>query len=123
MPKAFYHEQSVTVDGETLRLVINFRALDAIEGVLDRSFEDVLTELTRKQPKPRLGTIGPVLWGLLQEHQPTITLDEAASLLFGEAGSTVGLALGKLVEAAFIADDGKERPKNPRKRRGASKPS
>jgi hypothetical protein len=119
MPKAFYCEQPVTVGDETLRLVLNFRAIDAIEGLTDRSFNEVLTELQKIDAK--LGLVGKVLWGLLREHHPEVTIDQAASLMFGQTGETVGMAIGKLISAALPR--GEAKGKNPPKRRGASKPS
>lgn len=123
MPKAFYHEQSVEVDGEKLQLVINFQALDAIEGLLDCSFNDVLAEFQAGNPK--LGLVGRVLWGLLREQHPDITLDETASLMFGDTGEVMGLAVSNLLDAALPAAKKKPEAKdeNPPKRRGASSPS
>lgn len=121
--KAFYNEEAVQVDGETYRLVINFRAIDATESLLGGvPFNDVLEELS--SGKQRLGVIGKVLWGMLREHHPDVTLDQAASLMFGETGVAAGMAVHKLLEAAFpVAEPGKPKGKNPPKRRGASKPS
>lgn len=123
MPKPFYHEQAVVVDGETLRLVINFRALDATESLLDRPFNEVVDELNGGAPK--LSLVGKVLWGLLRDQHPEITLDQTASLMFGETGVMVGIAVNALLEAAFATADptAKAKGKNPPKRRGASKPS
>lgn len=122
MLKPFYHEQAVTIDGETLRLVINFAAIDATEHLLGKPFPAVLEAFS--QPVQPLGVLGKVVWGLLREHHPEVSLDQAASLLFGENGLRVGAAVSLLLNAAFpAAEEGKAKAKNPRKPRGASKPS
>lgn len=114
--KPFYNEEAVTVDGEAYRLVINFGAIDAIESITGRSFNVILEELAAEDQK--LGLVGKVLWGLLREHHADLTLDHAASLMFGETGITFGLAVHKLLEAAFPPAQ-EAKVKNPRKRRGA----
>lgn len=120
MPKPFYHEQAVVIDGEALRLVINFRALDAIETLTGQDFDTSLVEL--QSGKARTGLICKVVWGLLREHHPEMTIDQATSLVFGEIGVTVGVALQSLLEAAFpVAEEAKG--ENPPKRRGASSAS
>ena len=120
--KPFYNEQAVTVDGEAYRLVINFRTIDAIETLLGEPFDTVIHELG--QERQHLGLVGKVLWGLLREHHPEITLDQTASLMFGDTGVAVGMAVRRLLEAAFpTGEPQKEKGKNPPKPRGASKPS
>lgn len=115
--KPFYCEQSVKVGDEAYRLVVNWAMIDATESLLGRPFDEVLTELLTPVPAPRMGTIGRVLWGLLREHHPEITLEEAAGLMFGETGETIGIAIGKLMMDAFPTQE--EKGKNPRKPRGA----
>lgn len=120
--KPFYNEESVVVGEDNYRLVLDFRALDAIEGVTGNSFNTTLEEITGDAPK--LGTIGRVLWGLLREHHSEITLDQAASLMFGDSGLLIGIAVQNLLEAAFnSAPTEKAKGKNPPKARGASAPS
>jgi hypothetical protein len=114
----------VVVDGETLRLVINFAALDATESLLHpRNYADILDELGSGAAPKSLEA--KVVWGLLREHHPALGLDEATSLIFGETGIMVGVAVSKLLEAAFPEADpkAKAKGKNPPKRRGASKTS
>jgi hypothetical protein len=118
VPKPFYNEVTMKAEGETFRLVINFRALDAIETLLDRPFDTVLEELSSGNQK--LGLVGKVLWGLLREHHAEMTLDETASLMFGETGQAAGLAVHQLLNAAFPTGE-KAKGKNPPRRRGASK--
>ena len=123
MLQAFYNEEAVTVGGDTYRLVINFRAIDATESLLGRSYNTILGEIT--SPDAPLSLVGKVLWGMLREHHPDVSLDQTASLLFGETGIKVGMAVSKLLNAAFSeAEDKPEaKGKNPRKPRGASKVS
>lgn len=120
MPKPFYNEQSVVIDGETIRLVIDFRAIDATEQLLEMGYDLILEEI-QKSGSP-LGFQAKVLWGLLREHHPEMTFDEIMPMLLGENAVTVGLALTALFEAAFPVAE-KERGQNPPKPRGASKPS
>lgn len=121
---AFHHEQAVKVGGDTLRLVLNFGSIDAIEGLVGRGFDTILPELVGSDARPPLGLQGRVVWGLLREHHPEISLDQAATLLFGEASMSVGIAMGALINAAFSpADPTKAKPANPRKPRGASRSS
>lgn len=122
-PKPFYHEQSVTIDGATYRLVINFLAIDATESVLGgRAYPDILDDLLAGKS---VGVQARVVWGLLREHHPELTLEEAAALTIGAAGDTIGLAIGELILAAFpalvVGEEAKG--KNPPKPRGASRSS
>lgn len=120
MPKPFYNEQAVVIDGETVRLVIDYFAMDATEQLLGISYDRILDEI--QKPGVPLGFQGKVLWGLLRKHHPEISWDEIASLLVYKNGIPFGLALTKLYEAAFpLAET--EKGKNPPKPRGASKPS
>lgn len=119
--KAFHCEEALSVEGELLRLTLNFKAIDAIESLLGEPFSAVIDELNKREQ--RLGVVGKVLWGLLREHHPEMTLDQAASLMFGGTGLLVGSAVTRLLESAFPAGDPKAKGKNPPKRRGASKTS
>ena len=120
MPAPFYHEQLVEIGGEKITLAINFKAIDATEQLSGRDYDSILTELQSRDC--RTGTMGRAVWGLLREHHPEITIDETLSLLAGqENGAKVGFALSQLLQAAFPSAEAKG--KNPRKPRGASKPS
>jgi hypothetical protein len=120
MPKPFYHEQLVEVDGEKLLLALNFKAIDATEQLSGRDYDSILEEV--QSADCRAGTMGRAVWGLLREHHPEVTIDETMSLLAGKASAKVGIALRLLLEAAFPAVEKAKAP-NPRKPRGASKPS
>ena len=100
MPKRFYHEQLVEIDGEKITLALNFKAIDATEQLADRDYDDILSELQSKNC--RTGTMGRAVWGLLREHHPEFTLDETLSLMAGqENGTKIGFALHQLLAAAF----------------------
>jgi hypothetical protein len=113
----FYHEGQVEVDGETLHLVCNFRAIDCIEALTGLDMSSVLADL---QGAPTHGLVGKVLWGLLREKHEGTTLDMAAGAAFGPDGPKVGLAMGDIFRRAFnIGEEAKGA--NPPKRRGRSK--
>jgi hypothetical protein len=120
MLKPFYNERTVVVDGEELRLVINFRAIDATEQLIGCGYDKILDDI-QDQNVP-LGLQGKVLWGLLREHHSGLSLDQTATLLFGPPSVAIGMAMIELFNAAFPAAE-KAKGKNPRKPRGVSKPS
>jgi hypothetical protein len=115
--RSFYHEGQVEVEGETLHLVCNFRAIDTIEGVTGLKMSDILGQLI----DPPHALVGKVLWGLLREKHEGVTLDQAAGVGFGEHGAEVGLVMGDVLRRAF--NIGEAKGKNPPKPRGKSKPS
>src|SRR5687768_8166297 len=113
--RSFYHEGQVEVDGETLHLVCNFRAIDAIESLTEQKMTDILPQLV----DPPFALVGKVLWGLLREKHENVTLDEAAGVGFGPDGAKVGLVMGDVLRRAFnIGEEAKD--ENPPKRRGRS---
>jgi hypothetical protein len=116
--RPFYHEGQVEVDGETLHLVCNFRAIDCIESVTGEKMSEILPQLA----DPPFALIGKVLWGLLREKHEGVTLDEAAGVGFGPKGAAVGLVMGDVLRRAFNIGE-EEKGSNPPKRRGASKTS
>jgi hypothetical protein len=115
--RPFYHEGQVEVDGETLHLVCNFRALDVIEGVTGQKMSEILPQLM----DPPHALVGKVLWGLLREKHEGVTLDEAAGVAFGKQGEALGLVMGDVLRRAF--NIGEAKAENPPKRRGKSNPS
>jgi hypothetical protein len=116
--RSFYHEGQVEVEGETLHLVCNFRAIDVIESLTGEKMTDILGQMI----DPPHSLVGKVLWGLLREKHEGVTLDQAAGVGFGPDGAKVGLVMGDVLRRAFnIGEEAKD--KNPPKRRGASKPS
>lgn len=123
MLQPLYNEEAVRVGDHTYRLVINFRTIDATETQLGgRSYESALTELLTGRPST--GLQARVVWGLLREHHPEVTIEEADALARGPSAADIGEAIGKLLHAAFpIVQTPKAKGENPPKRRGQSKPS
>lgn len=116
--RSFYNEQDVTVEGEPLTLVLNFRAIDAIESLTGEKMTDILPQLV----DPPMSLVGKVLWALLREKHEGVTLDQAAGVGFGPDGAKVGVAMAGLLTRGFDLGP-KETGENPPKRRGASKAS
>lgn len=114
----FFHEGQVEVEGETLHLVCNFRAIDCIESVTGEKMTDILPQLA----DPSFSLVGKVLWGLLREKHEGVTLDQAAGVGFGPEGDKVGLVMGDVLRRAFNIGE-EEKDKNPPERRGRSKTS
>lgn len=114
--RPFYHEAQVELDGETLHLVCNFRALDVIESLTGEKMTDILPQLT----DPPHSLAAKVLWGLLREKHEGITLDEAAGVAFNPNGAGVGVVMGDLIRQAFNLGE-IAKAENPPKRRGRSK--
>lgn len=122
MLRPFSDEELVEIGGEKLRLVLNFKAIDVIEGLADQPMPVVLVQFF-SSPSP-MGLQGKVLWALLREAHPEVTLDEAAGVMFSEHANRAGQAVSDLLQRAFnLGEPKKEKGKNPPKPRGASKPS
>jgi hypothetical protein len=118
--RPFYHEGHVTVEGEQLTLVCNFRVIDVVESLTGEKMSDVLTQLD----DPPSALAGKVLWAMLREKHEGVTLDEAAGVMFGPDKDEVGVVVGDIFRRAFnVGEEPKAKGKNPRKRRGASKAS
>lgn len=118
--RSFYHEGQVEVEGETLHLVCNFRAIDVIESITQQKMSEVLPQLI----DPPHALVGKVLWALLREKHEDITLDQAAGVGFGPQGSEIGLVMGDVLRRAFnIGEQPEAKEANPPKRRGRSKTS
>lgn len=119
----FYHEAQATVGDTSLRFVLNFRTIDAIEGLVGSPMPAILPEIVTGSAGFSL--VGKVLWGLLREHHPDVTLDQAAGLMFSDekVAAEIGVAIGDLFRRGFKIGDEKAKEENPRKRRGASKAS
>lgn len=116
--KPFYHEGQVEVEGESLTLVCNFRAIDVIESLTGQTMDEVLPQLAGTS----YSLAGKVLWALLREKHEGVTLDQAAGVAFGADGQKVGLVMGDVLRRAFNIGE-EEKAKNPPKRRGRSKAS
>lgn len=123
---AFYHEEVVKSGDDPLRLVLNFRSLDAIESETGRPFDGILHELTNPEHVPATSLVSRVVWGMLREHHPEVDIDQATTLVNGRTAAAIGLAMGKLFENAFPRADlakPKGRSANPKQPRGASNPT
>jgi hypothetical protein len=117
--RPFYNEEQVQVEGDTLHLVLNFRALDVIESLTGQKMSEILPQLI----DPPHALVGKMLWGLLREKHESVSLDEAAGAAFGPDGAKIGLAMAALVTRAFNLGGDEGKKKNPRKPRGTSKAS
>lgn len=123
--KPFHNDASVEVGDISLRLVIDFHAIDVIEALLGEGMDQVLPRLLA--PNPPHALAGKVLWAMLREHHSEVTLDQVAGILYSpEHGPRVGLVAGDLVRRAFNigdATEGRKGARPPRRSRGASRPS
>lgn len=117
--RSFYHEGQVEVEGETLHLVCNFRAIDVVEALTGEKMSEILPQLT----DPPFALVGKLLFALLREKHEGITLDQAAGVGFGPDGAKVGLVMGDIIRRAFNIGGEEEKGENPPKRRGRSKNS
>lgn len=118
---AFYNEEQVEVGEDKLTLVLDFRSIDVCEGLCGRPMPEIVAEL--RSGRPMLSVAGKVLWAMLRERHEQISLNEAAGLMFGDKAAEIGFKLDALLERAFPLEEAAKKPANPRKRRGASKPS
>lgn len=121
MLAAFYNEAQVTVGDDTLRLVVNMRTIDATEQLVGMDMPSALQILL--SPSPPLALGGKVVWGMLREHHPDVSLDQALGLMFGDTGAAVGVVMGDLLRRSFHLGEEAKDTENPPKRRGASKSS
>jgi hypothetical protein len=121
MISPFYNEAQVPVGEVVLRLVMNMRTIDATEAIVGSTMPGVIGKLLSKDPPMALS--GKVLWGLLRQHHPEVTLDEALGLALGEHQEAIGMAMGDLIRRTFHIGEDAKKDENPPKRRGASKPS
>lgn len=121
--QAFDNEAVVQVGDTRLRLVLNFRAIDATEGLTGLTMPNIVRLMLKGDPPLALGA--KVLWGMLREHHAELTLDEIMQLTFGEHNEAIGVAMGDLWERSGLVQI--ERPEPQKKRavrpRGASKTS
>ena len=116
---AFGDEQQVQVGEETLTLRLDFRAITIMEGSLQSDMPTIVANF--RSGRPQLSVVGQMLWAILREHHPEVTLDQAAGLMFSKEAAKIGFALDALLERSFpLAEDKAEdkKPKNAPKRRG-----
>lgn len=125
MIPTFYHEEVVKVGDDTLRLSLDFLALDAIERETQRPFDGILQELTSGAETPANALSSRVVWGLLRTHHPDIDIGQATWLANSPSNVALGVAIAKLLESAWpraeVPKPGQAKPAHPRKPRGALK--
>lgn len=114
--KPFYHEAEIEVqDGVTLRLVVNFRAIDRLEALLGVGMDEIIAESSCK-----VSMATKVLWGLTREHHSDLSFDQLAQIhLASDRREAVQATLGHLMKTAFnLAGDAEEgeQSRPPRKR-------
>lgn len=121
---AFAPEEQVEAFGETYTLRLDFRAISVIEGALGMDFPVVVSQI--RGGSPQYSLLSRVLWALLREWNPEVTIDQALAIVMdqGKDATKFGLALDALLERAFpIVTEGREKPNPPKPRRGRSKTS
>ena len=121
---AFAPEEQVEAFGETFTLRLDFRAISVIEGALNLQFPAVVAEL--RGGNPPYATLSRVLWALLREHHPEVTIDQCLAIVMdpGKDGGKFGFALDALLERAFpVVTEDRKKPNPPKKRGGRSKTS
>lgn len=121
---AFSVEEQAEAFGETLTLRLDFRAATVIEGALDMDLPIAVAHI--RSGSCSYSVLCQVLWGLLREHHPSVTLDQCLSVVMdkGTDGAKVGFALDALLNRAFplpAKDDDKKKPQ--RKPSGQSRSS
>lgn len=126
MLTAFYDEEVISVGEDTLTLAIDFRAIDIMEHLAGENGITPMTEIVAMlfSDPPPLSVCGKVLYALTRRHHDGLSLDVCAGLMFSEHGNRVAMAMyGLIMRAMNLGEPKKEKGKNPRKPRGASKPS
>lgn len=120
---AFAPEEQIEAFGATYTLRLDFRAISVIEGALDMPLQDVCTHL--RSGNPPVGLLSRVLWAMLREWNPEVTIDQALAIVMDRSndGAKFGLALDALLERAFPITAEDRKPANPPKRNGRSKTS
>jgi hypothetical protein len=93
--RAFKATETVETPDGDYTLSINIEVIDAIEDDFDTDFESAV-ELVGKG---RLGKIARFLRGLLLQHHPNVTLDDAFTLARAH-GTAFNEAMARLLEKA-----------------------
>ena len=118
---AFGHEEQVTVGDLSLTLRLDFGVITIMEGALKVDMPSIVANF--RSGHPQLSVLGQMLWAMLREHHPEVTLDQAAGIMFSDDAGKVGYALDALLERAFpVVTEDRKKP-NPPKRNGRSKSS
>ena len=119
--RAFKATETVTTPEGDYTLSINIDVIDAIEDDFDMDFESAV----KLVGKGRLGKIARFLRGLLLQHHPNVTRDDAFALA-REHGAEFNAAMERLLEKArpdAAEGSGGENPQIAHRGTGASSSS
>jgi len=123
--RPFYNDAEIMFGGQRLKLVIDFRTIDLIEGLVGEPMPAILPRVLSMSPS--YGVTTKFVWAMLRHHHDELTLDEVAGILLNPEDTALATANGVIVEdlikRAFHIEDAptpKAKAKNPRARRGAS---
>lgn len=123
MLKPFYNEAQVRASEDvSLRLVMNFRTIDVLEGLTGQGMDDLLREILVANPAHSL--VGKFIWAMTREHHSDLSLDQIAGFIYSkEYGPTAGAVIGELLQRTFNIGEGEQSSRPPRKSRGKSRAS
>lgn len=118
--RPFYADGLIeTEDGEKLTLVCDFYAIDVVEQISGRNWDDILSELAN----PPKALAVQVLYGLLRKRQDGITLDEAAGLSYDKNAIAIWAVVGDVIRRACNLGEAEEEEAPKKKSGGRSKGS
>lgn len=89
----------MTVGELTYKLCFSVNAICALEGLLDKSVNEIIESL-QDQKKVRLQTLRALVWAALSDNHPEITLIEAGSIAHK---ATTAVSMEKVTEAIALA--------------------
>lgn len=128
MLSAFYDEEVVQLGEDTIRLAVDFRAIDLMEHIVGDTnaitpATVIVNHVLHSAPCP-VSILCKVLYALLRRHHEDINLDVCLGVMGGAHSVAASFAMQTLLRRAFnFGEPEKEKGKNPPKPRGASKPS
>lgn len=128
MLTAFYDEEVVQLGEDTLRLAVDFRAIDLMEHIVGDT--DAITPATlivshvlNSVPCP-VSILCKVLYAMLRRHHEDISMDVCLGVIGGEHSVAASYAMQTLLRRAFnFGEPEKAKDENPPQPRGTSKPS
>jgi hypothetical protein len=122
--KPFCNEVQVqAAESVTLRLVLDFRAIDVLEGLMGRGMDELLAELL--VPKPPHGLTVKLIWAMTRAHHAELSINQIAGFVYDpEYGPAAGSAIGDLLQRVFhLGEEGEQSSRPPRRSGGASRAS